>query len=111
MQVPCRKDLASHSGPESCAVTRKGGREALTGERVGQPLSSETFIFRDADAFLTDGRQHQSHRYCEVLLGPAESKTLSTHGSLVHGSRESPQLAAADGATVRAGNPKGAIPR
>jgi hypothetical protein len=35
------EDLASHDGPESCAVVRKGGGEALTGVRAGSVLSRE----------------------------------------------------------------------
>ena len=33
--------LATHIGPESCGAVRKGGVEALTGERAGQVLSRE----------------------------------------------------------------------
>src|ERR1700757_1113576 len=33
------EDLASHDGPQSCAVVRKGGGEALTGVRAGSVLS------------------------------------------------------------------------
>jgi RNA-directed DNA polymerase len=33
------EDLASHDGPESCAVVREGGGEALTGVRAGPVLS------------------------------------------------------------------------
>jgi hypothetical protein len=31
--------VETHTGPESCAATREGRGEALTGEHVGQPLS------------------------------------------------------------------------
>ena len=37
--------LAIHIGPESCAVAREGFGEALTGGRIGQPLSRERFLF------------------------------------------------------------------
>lgn len=33
------EDLASHDGPESCAVVREGEGEALTGVRAGSVLS------------------------------------------------------------------------
>ena len=33
------EDLASHGGPESCAVVREGAGEALTGVRAGSVLS------------------------------------------------------------------------
>ena len=33
--------LATHDGPESYAIARKGGGEALTGVRAGRVLSRE----------------------------------------------------------------------
>jgi hypothetical protein len=41
MREPYTEDLASHSGPESCAGPRKGAGEALTGVRTGRVLSCE----------------------------------------------------------------------
>src|SRR2546427_7077857 len=35
MKEPYKKGVASHLGPESCMVSRKAEREALTGERAG----------------------------------------------------------------------------
>jgi len=49
---PYGKDLASHSGPESCAESRKGLGEALTGERAGRVLSRENYIIPGADIFV-----------------------------------------------------------
>jgi hypothetical protein len=46
VQVRCTEGLANHSGPESCAGIREGVREALTGERAGQPLSCERLSSR-----------------------------------------------------------------
>ena len=45
MQVPYDEGVAIHIGPESRAVAREGLGEALTGVRVGQPLSRESFLF------------------------------------------------------------------
>ena len=45
MQVPCDEGVAIHIGPESCAGAREGCGEALTGERIGQPLSRERVSF------------------------------------------------------------------
>ena len=45
MQVHYDEGVAIHIGPESCAVAREGLSEALTGERIGQPLSRESFLF------------------------------------------------------------------
>jgi hypothetical protein len=44
VQVPCDEGVAIRIGPESCAVAREGPGEALTGERIGQPLSRESFL-------------------------------------------------------------------
>jgi hypothetical protein len=45
VQVPCDEGVAIHIGPESCADAREGLGEALTGGRIGQPLSRESFLF------------------------------------------------------------------
>ena len=45
MQVPYDEGVANRIGPESCAVAREGLGEALTGERIGQPLSRERVSF------------------------------------------------------------------
>ena len=45
MKVPCDEGVAIHIGPKSCAVAREGLGEALTGGRIGQPLSRESFLF------------------------------------------------------------------
>jgi hypothetical protein len=45
VQVPCDEGVAIHIGPESCAGAREGLGEALTGGRIGQPLSRESFLF------------------------------------------------------------------
>ena len=50
MKVSDSKGLANHAVPESCAVHREVRREALTGVRVGQPLSCESYKFQGADA-------------------------------------------------------------
>src|SRR6478672_10455405 len=44
VKVPCDEGVAIHIGPKSCAVAREGLGEALTGERIGQPLSRERVL-------------------------------------------------------------------
>ena len=39
MQKSYESGVATHIGPESCGAARKGGVEALTGERAGRVLS------------------------------------------------------------------------
>jgi len=87
--------IAIHTGPESCAVARKGGGEALTGVRVGQVLSREReSLHRGADAVRVCGRQHPAGRYRKTSWDPARSETLSMHGNTSHGNREVPRLPA-----------------
>jgi hypothetical protein len=51
VKVPDSKGVANHAVPESCVRnSREARREALTGVRVGQPLSRDRSLIRDADA-------------------------------------------------------------
>ncbi len=50
MQVPDNKEVANHVGPESCVAHREVRREALTGVRIGQPLSHDRIDIPGADA-------------------------------------------------------------
>ena len=50
MQVPHDKDVANHVVPESCVAHREVRREALTGARIGQPLSHDRIDVPGADA-------------------------------------------------------------
>jgi hypothetical protein len=65
VKVSNSEGIANHTGPESCVAYREVRREALTGVRVGQPLSREIKILQGADAFTpaegnTDGRVNAS---------------------------------------------------
>ena len=66
MQKSYECELATHIGPESCGAARKGGVEALAGERTGRVFSRESNSLRDADAVRRCGRPHRVHRYREV---------------------------------------------
>ena len=106
MQVPYGEGSASHTGPESCVATRKGGGEALTGERTGRVLSRENHILQAADAVGSGGRLHRVHRQREMHSEPARSKTPSTHGNITHGSREIPRPPVGEGPAGRTGKSK-----
>ena len=82
--------LATHIGPESCGVTRKGDVEALIGDRAGQVFSRVRTFLRDADAVGESERPHRVHRYREVHQSPARSETPSTYGDTSRGNREIP---------------------
>ncbi len=75
MQKSYERGIATHIGPESCGAARKGGVEALTGERAGRVFSSVRELLRDADAVGESGRRHLMHRYREVCQSPARSET------------------------------------
>jgi len=49
VQVHHDEGVANRIDPESCADAREGIGEALTGERIGQPLSRESTLIPGAD--------------------------------------------------------------
>jgi hypothetical protein len=56
VQVHHDEGVANRIDPESCAAAREGISEALTGERIGQPLSRESTLILGADVVpLTEG--------------------------------------------------------
>ena len=96
MQEPHVEGVATHSGPESCAVRREAGGEALTGESAGQPLSFESHL-PGADRVVLSGRPHGSARYREAHPRPAESRDPGMRG---HFWRENREACGASGADV-----------
>src|SRR5271167_2464578 len=65
VQVRHDEGVANRIDPESCANTRESIGEALTGERIGQPLSRESTLIPGADVVPvtegnTDGRDNAS---------------------------------------------------
>jgi hypothetical protein len=81
VRVLYSEGVATHAGPESCAVGREAGGEALTGERAGRPLSRERFLVLGADAVglaegNTDGRVTASARTARRGLRPRHARTL-----------------------------------
>jgi len=108
MKVPYGEGVASHTGPESCAYTRKGMGEALTGDVQAGLLSRERYSkLRGADVFHKCGRQYRLHRYREMQPDPAWSETLCMYANFPRGNREVPRSALGDRSKVRAVNPKG----
>ena len=90
MQKSYESGSTTHIGPESCGAARKGGVEALTGERAGRVFSRVRTFLRDADAVGESGRPHPVHRYREVHWSPARSETPCTYADTSHGNREIP---------------------
>jgi len=100
--------LATHTDPESCGVTCKGGVEALTGARAGRVFSRERTFLRGADAVRRSGRLHPARRYRETHWDPARSETPSTYGRTSHENREIPWVPAAMAVAGRVGKFKDA---
>jgi hypothetical protein len=71
VQVHHDEGVANRIDPESCANTREGIGEALTGERIGQPLSREStlILWAITPGYLSDDNQ--------VLL-PVSGPSIST---------------------------------
>ena len=105
MKESCGEGLAIHTGPESCVVDRKVGREALIRVRAGQVLSRESFLL-GADAIASSGRLHPEHRYREMRWSLARSKTLCMHGNTLCGNREVPSSPVTDTVAGRNGKSK-----
>jgi len=106
MQKSYESGLATHIGPESCGAARKGGVEALTGERTGRVFSRVRNLLRDADAVRRCGRLHRVHRYREVCQSPARSETPCTYVDTSLGNREIPGSPRAAVALGRIGKSK-----
>ena len=77
MQVRCDEGVATHIGPEPCAVAREGAGEASAGEYTGQPSSRDRKTIPGADDVTWCGRQHGWVRNREHQPGPAWSETLA----------------------------------
>ena len=94
MQVHHDEGVANHIDPESCAAAHEGISEALTGERIGQPLSRERILFPGADVVLltegnTDGgdiastqtvRRGRRHWHVRTLFAREPGDPTSDHG-------------------------------
>ena len=82
MKVLNGKGLANHTVPESCVRnSREARHEALTGVRVGQPLSRENNLFLGAHAVIraegkTSGRAIASAQSAWRGLRPWHARTL-----------------------------------
>jgi hypothetical protein len=93
MEKSYGEGLASHTGPESCAVVRKGQGEALTGVRAGRVLSRE-------NNYALTGSPGSRRRTCSAegesgcivsarcIRSLRGRRPRSTHGNTSHGNRE-----------------------
>src|SRR5438093_3810508 len=74
--------LAAHTDPESCAGSRKGTGEALTGAHAGRAIEPRKHLLLGADAVTTSGRQHDPAQDCEHGIGLARSKNSGSRGTM-----------------------------
>jgi hypothetical protein len=105
VRVPYDEGLANRIDPESCAGGREAAREALTGARVGQPLSDEKLLLPSADALHTaegntDRRDIASADRLGVVVEPGMRVRLSFGNREVFGL---PLASRAMGRAVKAG--------
>ena len=68
MQVPDSEVLAKHAVPESCVAHREVRGEALTGVRIGQPLSRDSLISPGADAVQVAQGNMSEHAIASVQM-------------------------------------------
>ena len=102
MQVPDSEGVANHTVPESCAWRREAPREALTGVRVGQPLSRERRVF-GVPTPLLKRKATRTGTLQRVPGRPRAVRDPGMHGSSLHGNREISRLASRGIGLVRAG--------
>ena len=89
VKVHCGEGVATHTGPESCVVDREGGGEALTGARIGQPLSGENPV-RSADALEMAEGNTAGRASASARAGSASSETLACTYASCTGTGRSP---------------------
>jgi len=90
MKESRRKGIASHPDPESCAASRKAGREALTGATCRRDIELRNKWIRNADVVHRDGRPYRWKRQRKLPKGSAQSETPSMHGNSMRENRETP---------------------
>ena len=96
MQVHHDEGVANRIDPQVMRDTREGIGEALTGERIGQPLSRESTLILGADVVPvtegnTDGRDNASAQTARRGLRHWHVRTLllrGTRGDLMVGQRQ-----------------------
>ena len=90
MGVHHDEGVANRIDPESCADAREGIGEALTGERIGQPLSRESTLILGADAPAVSslgGLRTPAPGVCRATITGPASANLHTTG-LMHRNKE-----------------------
>jgi hypothetical protein len=93
VEVRHDEGVAIRIDPESCAASREGCGEALTGEHAGQPLSRERSFFGVPTVFKSrkatwSGASARAPDRLRVVVDPG------MHGRFLYGNREISDLTA-----------------
>ena len=83
MRVHHDEDVASHVGPEPCAVIREDGCDASAGERAGQPLSRERKVYPGCRRCGNCGRLHNTRVSASAVLTQRGRRTWHVRMLLV----------------------------
>ena len=113
MQESYDEGLASHIGPESCAVGCKDPGEALTGVRAGWVLSREiTYALTGSPGSRRCPNSAEGESDCIASARCSCSlrgrRPHGTHGNTSHGNREIPRLPREEKTRGRIGKSKDA---
>ncbi len=81
---------ATHDGPESCVVARKGGGEALTGVRAGRAIEPRNQGDRGAQAVIYVEGNIGCGAIREPQTDPARSENHGMYGTSMRENREVP---------------------
>jgi hypothetical protein len=102
VQVPDNKDVANHVVPESCTAHREVRREALTGVRIGQPLSHDRSLSRVPTPFHWRKATWTS-ALTQVLARPGAVAEPGMCARSLHGNREVSDLTSRSTGLARIG--------
>ena len=90
MQEPDVEGVATHDGPESCGGVREDVAEALNRGMHGRGIELRNQHIRGADAVQRKRKATRRASLCEMLAGPAQSKTRCTCRTFLRENREVP---------------------
>ena len=103
--------LATHAGPESCAVGREADGEALTGESVCQATEPRNALLSGACVVGTCAGEMRRNDMARSSLTRRGRRSCAHVDASHTGSGRPHGRPDRDGGPVRAVNPKGAIQR
>jgi hypothetical protein len=90
MKEPDVEGVASHDGPESCGGAGNGVVEAFDRGMHGRGIELRDHSIRGADAVQMKRKATRWASLCEMLVGPAQSKTRRTCRTFLRENREIP---------------------